>query len=481
MRQRLAAFASLGLLGLVAAPFACAESVSSPGFTTTTTSAGSGGEGGGTGGAGGEGGEGPCVYAEDCAAFTDACNSGTCINGACQKMAANENAPCDDGKQCTTSDHCEAGLCTGPLKPCTATAACQVGMCDVATDTCVEVPGNDGAGCVDEDPCSLTSYCDGGACVTGQAVDCTFLDSECAVGTCDPAVGCTVVPKNDGDGCDDGFFCTINDACQAGLCAGAVNTCTAVGDTCNVGVCNEAADKCTVTPGNNGGACSDGNDCTAGETCLNGTCLGGQAANNGANCDDQDGCTSGTTCANGTCTGAASTITMCIDADACCPPGCADSDCLYWVSGIQKNLPEANLTGWTQCFSDDYGNYNTPLSQVKQQCDGAKLLMGCKIAGTNTLSLAGMANAADVYFDCGQTNDCKHDANGVGFYYSDSWSWGFAPTNSTVSRNSCDVGFGFDDERMCWHTGGGFMNGGYRCGNNYPFDASWVRVVYEAN
>jgi hypothetical protein len=36
-----------------------------------------------------------------------------------------------------------------------------------------------------------------------------------------------------------------------------------------------------------------------------------------------------------------------------------------------------------------------------------------------------------------------------------------------VSRNSCDTGNTNPDLRMCWHTGGGNMNSGYRCGNNF--------------
>lgn len=485
MRNSFAALSPILLLAFVVTPFACAESVGS------SPTSGTGGEAGGTnagGEGGGDGGMGPCIYADDCAFMADSCNAGTCINGACQKTPANENGPCDDGKQCTTNDHCEAGLCTGPLKSCSDVNpgdVCHISTCDVETDTCVSVPGNDGAGCIDQDACTLTSVCSGGACVGQQLVDCSFLDSECGIGVCDAAsLGCVAMPKNDGDSCDDGAFCTINDSCQGGQCKGEVNTCTAVGDTCNVGSCDEINNKCNVVPGNNGGACSDGNDCTAGETCLNGTCLGGQAANNGGACDDQNGCTSGTTCSNGVCGNAGSTISQCIDGDMCCPPGCAaDADCLFWQSGILQNVLESDLTGWTQCFSDDYGNYNTPFTTIVSQCDKAKLLIGCKPTGTQTLTLAAMADRNDVLFDCGQQANCTHLANGVGFYYSDTWSWGFAPSNVGVNRNSCDVGDGSggDDQRMCWHSWGGFINGGYRCGNNYPFDSSWTRVVFEAD
>src|SRR5262245_51847156 len=76
---------------------------------------GGGGSGGGSGGGaegGGGGGPGPCVSAADCAALTDSCNTGTCINGACEKAPANEGTACDDGKQCTVGDSCQDGACT---------------------------------------------------------------------------------------------------------------------------------------------------------------------------------------------------------------------------------------------------------------------------------------------------------------------------------------------------------------------------------
>jgi hypothetical protein len=248
-----------------------------------------------------------------------------------------------------------------------------------------------------------------------------------------------------------------------------------------IGSCDEANNKCFAVPGNDGAACDDSNDCTAGETCSSGSCIGGQPTNEGQACDDADGCTSGTTCSAGVCTNATSTITQCIDADQCCPPGCSDSDCLFWQSGVLQNIDESELTGWKLCFSDDYGSFASPLSSVLTQCDKSKLLIACRSAFTTTLTLAAMGERDDVLYDCGSQFDCTHEANGVGFYYSDSWSWGFVPAGVSVQRNSCDVGFGSDDLRMCWHTGGGQMNGGYRCGSNYPFDPSWVRLVFEAD
>src|SRR6185369_8013183 len=172
---------SLLLLAISAAlPVACATGVT-PG--TSEGAGGTGGQGGASSSSSSSSGAGAgmCATAQDCAASTDACNVGTCINGSCGKTPANELAACDDGKQCTINDACHAGVCTGDLKDCPASDNCHIGMCDVASDKCVEAPGNDGAPCTDQDACTLTSTCLGGVCMPGEPVDCSFLDGQCSV------------------------------------------------------------------------------------------------------------------------------------------------------------------------------------------------------------------------------------------------------------------------------------------------------------
>lgn len=288
---------------------------------------------------------GPCQTAQDCASFSDACNVGTCINGACTRSPMNEDAPCDDGKQCTTSDHCQGGVCTGELKFCVASDSCHVGVCDVATDSCMEVPGNNGAPCVDDDPCTQTGSCLNGACKPGPLVNCSFLDGVCSVGVCDPLVGCKSAPKNDGVACDDKFFCTVNDHCLAGVCMGDPKVCAPPSDVCKVGSCDEMNDKCNFVIGNQGGACDDLNACTMGETCNNGVCGGGVPTNQGGACDDHDGCTTIDACDNGSCLGSAA-IAQCTDGDSCCPASCTlnnDADCVPACCGDKLNdFPVSN-------------------------------------------------------------------------------------------------------------------------------------------
>lgn len=322
---------SLAACALVA-PLACASGEELPnasggdggngssGTTTvSSTSTGAGGMGGSPG---------PCVVAADCIAQSDACNVGACINGACVQVPANELAVCDDGKSCTLNDACDGGLCTGSLKFCTASDSCHVATCDVVTDTCVEAPGNQGASCIDDDPCTLTGLCSDGVCAPGQQVDCSFLDGFCSVGVCDSQIGCVAMPQNDGTPCDDGLYCTITDACSSGICSGVPNTCAPPGDICLIGTCDENTNSCVAVPGNNGLACNDGSTCTAGEQCQNGACGMGAPANQGVACADADACTVNETCQNGACVGPL--IAACQNGDGCCPAGCndvTDNDC----------------------------------------------------------------------------------------------------------------------------------------------------------
>jgi hypothetical protein len=261
---------------------------------------------------------------------------------------------------------------------------------------------------------------------------------------------------------------------------------------CLTGVCVEFSQSCMITVGNDGLSCEDGNPCTGGEVCSSGQCVGGQPANNGKACDDGNGCTSGTTCSNGVCTNPASQILACMPGDNCCPAGCSlnqDSDCLYWVPGVQTDVPQATLQGWSMCFSGKYGDNFPDLNTVMGACNKSKLLMACRPVGAANWSVVAMAPKTDVTFDTG-TGNTTHIANGVGWYFNSSYSWGFAPQGDAVSRSSCDIEAssiqpgGMDgDKRICWHTGGNSLNGGWRCGKSDSLnsDNGWERALFQAD
>jgi hypothetical protein len=339
-------FAALGLvcvsivLGAACAATKQVEGGGTGGVTHLASSAS--GQGGGGGGStasssgaiasSSSGVPGTCVTKADCAAFDGVCTTGNCVNGMCEKAPSNEGSGCDDGVFCTENYACQNGTCVGGTqKFCPSPDSCHVGACDEATKSCGAAPGNDGAWCDDGDPCTYSGTCSNGVCTKGQLVDCSAFSSTCSVGYCDPVLGCTAKPKNDGVPCDDGLFCTVQDVCMAGACQGVPNTCSNPADAaCMIVSCNEAQKSCVAVPGPDGVGCDDKNACTKSETCSSGKCVGGVPTNSGGACDDANLCTQASTCdANGTCVGS-NPILQCVAGDGCCPAGCdgnTDSDC----------------------------------------------------------------------------------------------------------------------------------------------------------
>ncbi|WP_157070385.1 hypothetical protein [Sandaracinus amylolyticus] len=138
------------------------------------------------------------------------------------------------------------------------------GALDAGSDAGTPDAGSDGG--------TSDAGSDAGSRCTG--VDCSAMDGACVVGVCDPADGtCGTIPRPDRTRCDDGDPCTTEDACTAGTCEGTALDCTAMDDACNVGAC-DATGACVPAPGNEGGACDDGDRCTADDVCTAGVCEG---------------------------------------------------------------------------------------------------------------------------------------------------------------------------------------------------------------
>jgi hypothetical protein len=163
-----------------------------------------------------------------------------------------------------------------------------------------------------------------------------------------------------------------------------------------------------------------------------------------------------------------------------------DAMAQYAPVGVQQDVPEATVIagGWTPCYSETFGDSGTSLATIQADCDKANLMMACRPVGDSDYSLLAQAPRADVFFFTDQSNT-PHDANGVGWYYSDNFSWGFAPEGEPINRDNCDYDEGSQtqaDMRMCIHTNGGATDGGYRCGDNdLNADSSWERVLLEAD
>lgn len=150
--------------------------------------------------------------------------------------------------------------------------------------------------------------------------------------------------------------------------------------------------------------------------------------------------------------------------------------------GVQRVFSTSSLpSGWSLCYSATYATAmsSSTLSSIRTSCYKDKLLLGCRTTGSTTLIVAAMGERDDVMYNCGSSASCKHVANGVGWYYSTSYSWGFADGNSAVFRSVCDTSGTDPNYRLCWLTNGG---GGYRCGSITGLNSStsYQKVIYHS-
>ena len=401
-----------------------------------------------------------------CAGLTPYCN------------AAKKCVGCLDDKSCPQGSYCKvAGPDAATCVPgCKDDLRCGGGKC--CTMRCVDV-GNDANNC--------------GACgnkCSGNHTQAICVAGKCQMGKCDSGWGdCNKDPK---DGCETNLHVDANHCTGCGMKCSMPNAVNACADGCYATACKWGFDDCNNDPmdgcetsvladGLNCGAC--GKSCAklpnAAAGCMNGSCVLGMCNAGYTDCDGdpKNGCESFTAADPKNCGGCGKVCPMNL-------PGCANGQCanIFTFKGISQNLPITSLAGWSECYRDTYANSATNLADIIAKCTGSNLLIACRPVGSMSLTLAAMAPRADVLFNTGDNNNNLHTANGVSFYYSTSYSWGFVPEGEPVSRNSCDTGNTKPELRMCWHTGGGRINSGYRCGGQFLNGSNaWERLVYQSN
>lgn len=146
----------------------------------------------------------------------------------------------------------------------------------------------------------------------------------------------------------------------------------------------------------------------------------------------------------------------------------------YLPVGPQNDVAMSTVTGggWTLCFAEPYGQGGTSITAALAGCTGNRLMMAGMENGSSVIKLLAQAYTLDVLFDTG-TGNTTHNANGSEWYFSPSFSWGFAPAGDAVLRSSCDASGVFNgdisgfNQRLCWHTDGGNLTGGWRVGDAY--------------
>lgn len=311
-----------------------------------------------------------------------------------------------------------------------------------------------------------------------------------------------------GDCCSaDGTPGCGNVACTAQVCATDATCCNGAWDQDCANLANAVCLACDPGAcGNNAielGESCDGADLD-GRTCRSQGFDGGPLACDGdcggidaSACVDYSGdcCAADGTpgCDDNTCSDAVCEVdpTCCSDDwDANCA-AIAASTCetcgyFYDFSGVQTDLPIDDLVGWRPCWVDNYSVSGAALGAVRQLCSGDNLLMGCRAVGSDTLIVAANAPRIDVLFDTDNSN-VPHDANGVGWYYDDSFSWGFAPQGAAIQRQPCDIvdssflGGSDGERRMCWNTVNSQLGQGFRCGefDQLAGNPGYERVIFE--
>jgi hypothetical protein len=220
------------------------------------------------------------------------CTANGCSGGVCSFTALPDGTACQDGDACTLNDTCAASVCKpGAAKVCDDGKACTADACNASTGACTFTNLPVTATCNDGNACTTGDHCNGaGACVKAGDLMC-LMGGTCSKVTCDPAQGCVSTPLADGTACDDGKYCTVNDACSAGSCTGAARDCNDA-KPCTQDACLETTKACTHTNMKDGAACDDGSACTAGDQCLSLVCNGTPVAcaQPNPNCNAIAGC-----------------------------------------------------------------------------------------------------------------------------------------------------------------------------------------------
>ncbi len=161
---------------------------------------------------------------------------------------------------------------------------------------------------------------------------------------------------------------------------------------------------------------------------------------------------------------------------------CIDGFCggLFAFEGIQQNVPDADLGGWEVCHADRFGDRGANINGILAACDGEFVMYGCRQAGQPNWQLLAMGERDAVFQNTGDQNNNLNNHNGVDWYFSQSYSIGFVAPGTGVSRNSCDTANASSELRLCWHTSGGALSGGYRCGARTGLNGAqdWERVIW---
>ena len=343
----------------------------------------------------------------DCGAFEDECNLGQCDaqTGQCESTPT-PGESCSDGDACTLEDGCtQAGTCVGTWDDVNCgcdgdddcagfTNTCNTGRCDLANHSCYGEPKvgtacNDSELCTVDDQCNEAGQCAGSPYTCDDELGCTdnlcdgqggctfpLKDGRCLInGTCyaggqtNPSNVCQICQggaawgANDGATCNDQEACTKDDVCQGQQCNGTDYSCDdEIGCTFDVclgnGSCEHSvgSSECVID-----GVCVFNGSTNPNNGCESCHALTSQYAwtpNNNA-CDDDDNCTKDDFCSGGHCGGSAYS---CVDGQPCTEDNVCDGEggCTYPL-----------LDGWCRIGITCVGDGQPRPGSECQYCDAS--------------------------------------------------------------------------------------------------------------
>lgn len=180
----------------------------------------------------------------------------------------------------------DAGLCPEDCStieaPVCMRSVCNDGSWPGAVGECVMIPVADGTPCDDGNFCTVDDACMAGACVGGGPNDCGMVPGPCQEVVCDPvAETCRAEgsPALNGTPCEYPDLCVTGTVCEDGLCTGGTRmdcSSTPVPNECQLAYCNPTTGACELMNTNEGMPCIDpANPCIADNVCTAGVCGGG--------------------------------------------------------------------------------------------------------------------------------------------------------------------------------------------------------------
>ncbi|MFH1642869.1 MAG: hypothetical protein ABIC04_08290 [Nanoarchaeota archaeon] len=254
-----------------------------------------------------------CLNSEECN-DGNICTNDICENGNC--IYFYNTAICDDGLYCTVTDKCNSGYCIGVTKDCSDGDSCTNDYCSEEQNNCLH---NNQCDCENDIDCE-----DGNICTTNVCVD----------GRC--------VSQFNTKNCDDNLWCTVDDICSFGQCAGLARVCND-NNGCTTDSCDEQRNICShlnTCDCVRDVDCDDNNICTH-DFCINGKCTGQFNTNN---CDDNLWCTVDDVCTLGQCAGQAR---VCNDNIECTFDSCDEQ------KNICSHLSRCNCASDLDCNDND--------------------------------------------------------------------------------------------------------------------------------